>query len=129
MTFHAGLTADTREVLNAIHARYAKTSQIIAVGFSMGANILCKYLGEEGKNAKVMMHANRNPCEGNTHELRSVRLMAQCCSPTLGISTQVCFSTIELFLLLPANAHVRRQLANNCHKAAAVCTVSFSSMR
>jgi len=55
MAFHAGLTTDTREVLNAIHDRHAKTSQILAVGFSMGANILCKYLGEEGKNAKVLL--------------------------------------------------------------------------
>jgi hypothetical protein len=52
-TFHAGLTTDTKEVLNAIYERHARTSQVIAVGFSMGANILAKYLGEEGACAKV----------------------------------------------------------------------------
>jgi predicted alpha/beta-fold hydrolase len=52
-TFHAGLTDDTREVMEAIYKRHSSTSQVIAVGFSMGANILAKYLGEEGSRAKV----------------------------------------------------------------------------
>jgi predicted alpha/beta-fold hydrolase len=52
-TFHAGLTADTKEVMEAIYQRHAPTSQVIAVGFSLGANILAKYLGEEGPQAKV----------------------------------------------------------------------------
>merc|ERR1719326_1390751 len=47
-TFHAGLTADTKEVMDAIYRRHGATSQVIAVGFSLGANILAKYLGEEG---------------------------------------------------------------------------------
>jgi predicted alpha/beta-fold hydrolase len=52
-TFHAGLTADTKEVMDAIYQRHGATSQVIAVGFSLGANILAKYLGEEGSRAKV----------------------------------------------------------------------------
>ncbi|ELR19740.1 uncharacterized protein ACA1_200570 [Acanthamoeba castellanii str. Neff] len=52
-TFHAGLTADTKEVMDAIYRRHGATSQVIAVGFSLGANILAKYLGEEGSRAKV----------------------------------------------------------------------------
>jgi len=51
--FHAGLTADTRQVLATVYERHSRTSQVIAVGFSLGANILAKYLGEEGTHAKV----------------------------------------------------------------------------
>jgi len=53
-TFNAGLTSDIREVLEHVHERYSKTNEIYAVGFSMGANILAKYLGEDGPQAKVL---------------------------------------------------------------------------
>ncbi len=39
--------------MDAIYRRHGATSQVIAVGFSLGANILAKYLGEEGSRAKV----------------------------------------------------------------------------
>ncbi|XP_057977254.1 embryogenesis-associated protein EMB8-like [Malania oleifera] len=50
---NAGWTEDTREVINHLHRRYPK-APLYAVGTSVGANILVKYLGEEGINVPVV---------------------------------------------------------------------------
>ena len=47
--YSAGYTEDLRWLLNTLHKRSPKES-LIAVGFSLGANYLTKYLGEEGEN-------------------------------------------------------------------------------
>ncbi|KAJ1915019.1 hypothetical protein IWQ60_008591 [Tieghemiomyces parasiticus] len=45
--YSAGNTEDVRYVINHIHARYP-TTPMVGVGFSLGANIIVKYAGEEG---------------------------------------------------------------------------------
>jgi predicted alpha/beta-fold hydrolase len=45
-SYHSGDTQDAREFINAIHKRYAQ-KELFAVGYSLGANMLLKYLGEE----------------------------------------------------------------------------------
>ena len=45
----ASSTHDIRESLDVIHARFPDCP-LVLVGFSMGANIMVNYLGEEGKN-------------------------------------------------------------------------------
>ncbi|KAJ1999363.1 hypothetical protein GGI04_002713 [Coemansia thaxteri] len=49
MTFHSGMTEDLREFMN--HVRQTRpATTTIGIGFSLGANILTKYMGEEGEN-------------------------------------------------------------------------------
>ncbi|XP_052188730.1 embryogenesis-associated protein EMB8-like [Diospyros lotus] len=50
--YNAGWTEDTREVIHFLHHEYPK-APIFAVGTSIGANILVKYLGEDGENVPV----------------------------------------------------------------------------
>ncbi|KAL6840129.1 hypothetical protein ACP4OV_029939 [Aristida adscensionis] len=50
--YNGGWTEDIREVINYLHHKYPKTS-LFCVGTSIGANILVKYLGEEGENTPV----------------------------------------------------------------------------
>ncbi|XP_042419443.1 embryogenesis-associated protein EMB8-like isoform X1 [Zingiber officinale] len=50
--YNAGWTEDLREVINYLHQEYPK-APIFAVGTSIGANILVKYLGEEGENTPL----------------------------------------------------------------------------
>ncbi|KAL6619186.1 hypothetical protein ACP70R_034325 [Stipagrostis hirtigluma subsp. patula] len=50
--YNAGWTEDMREVVNFLHQRYPKTP-LFTVGTSIGANILVKYLGEEGESTPV----------------------------------------------------------------------------
>ncbi|KAL6616450.1 hypothetical protein ACP70R_038720 [Stipagrostis hirtigluma subsp. patula] len=50
--YNAGWTEDIREVINYLHHRYPKIP-LFCVGTSIGANILVKYLGEEGENTPV----------------------------------------------------------------------------
>jgi predicted alpha/beta-fold hydrolase len=45
--YSAGQTHDVRDVMRAVHRRYPR-APITACGFSLGANILAKFLGEEG---------------------------------------------------------------------------------
>eukprot|EP01097_Dermamoeba_algensis_P008117 TRINITY_DN5270_c0_g1_i1.p1 TRINITY_DN5270_c0_g1~~TRINITY_DN5270_c0_g1_i1.p1 ORF type:complete len:412 (-),score=80.91 TRINITY_DN5270_c0_g1_i1:151-1386(-) len=47
--YSAGWTGDVREVAHYLRASYP-SSKILAVGFSLGANVLLKYLGEEGSS-------------------------------------------------------------------------------
>lgn len=47
--YHSGQSSDLREVIHRAIQRFASFS-VYLVGISIGGNILCKYLGEEGKN-------------------------------------------------------------------------------
>ncbi|CAN6350911.1 unnamed protein product [Urochloa humidicola] len=50
--YNAGWTEDLREVVNFLHQKYPE-APLFAVGTSVGANILVKYLGEEGESTPV----------------------------------------------------------------------------
>ncbi|XP_020263571.1 protein abhd-3.2-like isoform X2 [Asparagus officinalis] len=50
--YNAGWTNDVREVFNYLHQEYPK-SPLFAIGTSIGANVLVKYLGEEGENTPL----------------------------------------------------------------------------
>ncbi|KAF8717142.1 hypothetical protein HU200_026259 [Digitaria exilis] len=50
--YNGGWTEDIREVIKYLHHRYPKTP-LFCVGTSIGANIVVKYLGEEGKNTPL----------------------------------------------------------------------------
>ncbi|CAL4960236.1 unnamed protein product [Urochloa decumbens] len=50
--YNGGWTEDVREVINYLHHKYPKTP-LFCVGTSIGANIVVKYLGEEGENTPV----------------------------------------------------------------------------
>ncbi|KZV40905.1 hypothetical protein F511_05150 [Dorcoceras hygrometricum] len=50
--YNAGWTEDVREVINYLHEKYY-AAPLFVVGTSIGANILVKYLGEDGKNVPV----------------------------------------------------------------------------
>lgn len=50
--YNAGWTEDVREVVNYLHRQYPK-APLFAVGTSIGANILVKYLGEDGENTPI----------------------------------------------------------------------------
>jgi len=52
--FHAGDTDDVRYVVQLLHERFPR-APLMAVSFSLGANILTKYLGEEAD--KSVLHA------------------------------------------------------------------------
>ncbi|KAL5202103.1 hypothetical protein ABZP36_013055 [Zizania latifolia] len=50
--YNAGWIEDIREVVNYLHQKYPQ-APLFAVGTSIGANILVKYLGEEGEGTPV----------------------------------------------------------------------------
>ena len=50
--YHHGDTQDLRELLTLLHAKEPAT-QLFAVGWSLGGNVLLKYLGEEGARAPL----------------------------------------------------------------------------
>ncbi|KAI3464417.1 hypothetical protein Pfo_021080 [Paulownia fortunei] len=50
--YNAGWTEDVREVINYLHQEYS-AALLFVVGTSIGANILVKYLGEDGENVPV----------------------------------------------------------------------------
>ncbi|XP_044511681.1 embryogenesis-associated protein EMB8-like [Mangifera indica] len=50
--YNAGWTEDTREVVGYLHQEYPK-APLFAVGTSIGANILVKYLGEDGERTPL----------------------------------------------------------------------------
>ncbi|KAH9692164.1 AB hydrolase-1 domain-containing protein [Citrus sinensis] len=50
--YNAGWTEDAREVIGYLHHEYPK-APLFAIGTSIGANILVKYLGEEGEKTPV----------------------------------------------------------------------------
>ncbi|KAF0925622.1 hypothetical protein E2562_017200 [Oryza meyeriana var. granulata] len=51
--YNAGWTEDFREIVNYLHQKYPQ-APLFAVGTSIGANILVKYLGEEGEGTPVV---------------------------------------------------------------------------
>ena len=50
--YSASYTGDIRHVVNTLRERYPD-APLFAIGWSLGANILTNFLGEEGENAKV----------------------------------------------------------------------------
>ncbi|CAL4893731.1 unnamed protein product [Urochloa decumbens] len=50
--YNAGWTEDMREVVNFLHQKYPE-APLFTVGTSIGANIVVKYLGEEGESTPV----------------------------------------------------------------------------
>ncbi|XP_071737796.1 embryogenesis-associated protein EMB8-like [Rutidosis leptorrhynchoides] len=50
--YNAGWTKDTRDVINRLHHDYPD-APLFAVGTSIGANILVKYLGEDGEDLPI----------------------------------------------------------------------------
>ncbi|XP_073119034.1 embryogenesis-associated protein EMB8 [Henckelia pumila] len=50
--YNAGWTEDVREVINYLHEKYY-AAPLFVVGTSIGANILVKYLGEDGENVPI----------------------------------------------------------------------------
>ncbi|KAM7507641.1 hypothetical protein LguiA_018094 [Lonicera macranthoides] len=50
--YNAGWTEDTRDVINYLHLEYPN-APLFAIGTSIGANILVKYLGEDGENVPI----------------------------------------------------------------------------
>jgi len=50
--YHAGETGDIRHFLQTLHAQ-GQTGPILAVGYSLGGNILLKYLGESGTESRL----------------------------------------------------------------------------
>jgi len=50
--YNGGWTEDVREVITHLHHRYPKTT-LFCIGTSIGANIVVKYLGEEGENTPI----------------------------------------------------------------------------
>ncbi len=50
--YHAGETGDVRHFLRRLHQQ-GQTGPIVAVGYSLGGNILLKYLGESRKDARL----------------------------------------------------------------------------
>ncbi|KAH9114837.1 hypothetical protein AeMF1_011106 [Aphanomyces euteiches] len=69
--FSLGCTNDVRESVVHIRQRIGARVVLIGVGFSLGANLLVKYLGEEGKNAQLTSAVSIcNPyCCTTTHQL------------------------------------------------------------
>lgn len=51
--YNAGWTEDSRRVIDHLHTQYPQ-APIFAVGLSIGANVLVKYLGEEGVNTVIV---------------------------------------------------------------------------
>jgi predicted alpha/beta-fold hydrolase len=50
--YHAGDSADLAFVLGEVRARFPR-SEVFAIGFSLGANVLLKHLGERGEAAEI----------------------------------------------------------------------------
>ncbi|KAL2612401.1 hypothetical protein R1flu_024093 [Riccia fluitans] len=50
--YNAGWTEDLRKLIPFVHQKYPK-SPLLAIGASLGANILVKYLGEEGPKSLI----------------------------------------------------------------------------
>ncbi|KAH0768282.1 hypothetical protein KY285_004153 [Solanum tuberosum] len=51
--YNAGWTEDARKVIGHLHTQYPQ-APLFAVGTSIGANVLVKYLGEEGVNTAIV---------------------------------------------------------------------------
>ncbi|WP_417348484.1 hydrolase [Ferrimonas sp.] len=51
-TYHSGETADLGQMLTQLTQRFPDRP-ILAIGYSLGGNVLCKYLGEQGDNSLI----------------------------------------------------------------------------
>lgn len=51
-SYNGAETEDLREVVNHIKNTYSN-STLFSIGYSLGSNILTKYIGEEGDNCKI----------------------------------------------------------------------------
>jgi len=73
-TYHSGKSEDLREVVSLLKTRFPE-SRFALIGFSLGGNVLLKYLGEEGTAAPVdAAVAFSVPCN---LEVGAERLMAK----------------------------------------------------
>lgn len=59
-SYHSGDTADLQRVLEALRARFPE-SPLWAVGYSLGANVLVKHLGEQGERSLLSRAAAVSP--------------------------------------------------------------------
>ncbi|KAJ2375566.1 medium-chain fatty acid ethyl ester synthase/esterase 2 [Coemansia sp. RSA 2607] len=57
LAFHGGMTQDIREFVEHV-ARLRPCAPLIGVGFSLGANMLTKYVGEEGEGCRLVAAAS-----------------------------------------------------------------------
>ncbi|KAJ2547292.1 hypothetical protein EV175_005278 [Coemansia sp. RSA 1933] len=55
--FHGGMTSDLREFVDYV-SKTMPNAPLFGLGFSLGANILTKYIGEEGGNCKFLAAAS-----------------------------------------------------------------------
>lgn len=51
-TYHSGVSDDLAEVIAALHAQY-ENKNLMVVAYSLGANVLLKWLGESGRQSAV----------------------------------------------------------------------------
>uniref|UniRef100_A0A0K8T7E7 AB hydrolase-1 domain-containing protein n=1 Tax=Lygus hesperus TaxID=30085 RepID=A0A0K8T7E7_LYGHE len=61
--FTYGHTDDLRAVVKHLNQRYP-TSKIILLGYSLGGNLITKYLGEEGENVSKYIGGGISVCQG-----------------------------------------------------------------
>ena len=61
--FHLGHTDDYHTMLLNLLERHPST-KIVCIGFSLGANIITKYLGEQGKNKISNIIGAISICQG-----------------------------------------------------------------
>ena len=52
-TYHSGVSDDLLEVVNSLYSEFPD-KQIVTVGYSLGANVLLKYLGEAGSASPLL---------------------------------------------------------------------------
>ena len=52
--YHSGETEDAKDFIQSLKQNYPD-SPLAAVGFSLGGNVLAKYLGEQGDNSLLML--------------------------------------------------------------------------
>ncbi|KAJ2484389.1 hypothetical protein EV174_002470 [Coemansia sp. RSA 2320] len=75
-SFHAGMTEDLREFV--VHlAKRRPDSPLVGVGFSLGANILTKYIGEEGASCRFVAAVS----VGNPFDIETIT--SAMCAPTM----------------------------------------------
>lgn len=61
--YFLGHTDDYEEMIANLHSKYP-TSLIVAVGFSLGGNLITKYLGEEHKKKPMNVIGGVSVCQG-----------------------------------------------------------------
>jgi predicted alpha/beta-fold hydrolase len=69
--YNGAFTGDLRCVVQSIQARLAPNVPIFLVGHSLGANLVAKYLGEEGLSGTLPLCVAGGACLGNPLEIHS----------------------------------------------------------